>query len=263
MSSPEVAPAKICVACGQDCANKPRIKDARGRYFCQPCFQKLEQKQKAAAAPPAAMAVATAPKAPAARPAPRAPAAPGADLLDDLAKLAAAAPAAEVERTCPACSAPLAPNAVFCTGCGYNLQTGQRVGTQALKATKTHKPRSSSSVNVSGIFANPLVLGGVVMGIVLVLFLIARSGNELSFVYLGPVGIFSFVVGILVLISAFKESVLTGILCLCVPFYALYFVLAKLESTHLKVAFGTAILAQIIGYAAFPNPLLSGAFSQP
>lgn len=28
---------KICIKCGADCAGKPRVKDASGRYACKSC----------------------------------------------------------------------------------------------------------------------------------------------------------------------------------------------------------------------------------
>jgi len=40
----------------------------------------------------------------------------------------------------------------------------------------------------------------------------------------------SLVGGIILLIAAFKESVGQGFLCLCIPFYILYFAFAKYES---------------------------------
>ena len=35
--------AKVCVLCKEDVARKPRHKDARGRYFCEPCFQRAKE----------------------------------------------------------------------------------------------------------------------------------------------------------------------------------------------------------------------------
>jgi hypothetical protein len=43
------------------------------------------------------------------------------------------------------------------------------------------------------------------------------------FALLGAVG------GIWCLVEAFSEDVTQGILCLCIPLYALYFVIAKIE----------------------------------
>jgi hypothetical protein len=210
MPSPEVSPAKTCVVCGQDCTDRPRVKDNRGRYFCQPCFQKLEQKQKAAA-PPQAVAVAAAAKAPAAKPAARSAPAGGPDLLSDLATMAAAAPAAEIERNCPACSKPLAPNAIFCTNCGYNIQTGQRVSVQAMKATKVRKTGSSSAA-ISGVFANPLALGGILCVVFLVLFLVARGNSQMAGFYLVASVLFGIGIGLWGLIAAFQQGAVSGIL---------------------------------------------------
>ncbi len=30
---------KVCVICGDDCSNKPRTKDTKGRYFCKRCYE--------------------------------------------------------------------------------------------------------------------------------------------------------------------------------------------------------------------------------
>ena len=43
------------------------------------------------------------------------------------------------------------------------------------------------------------------------------------------VGLASFVCGIIILIGAFKSSVADGLLSLCIPFYILYFAIAKFE----------------------------------
>ena len=42
---------KICVICGEDCSNRPRTKDARGRYYCMACYEQQRQKQQAVQAP--------------------------------------------------------------------------------------------------------------------------------------------------------------------------------------------------------------------
>jgi membrane associated rhomboid family serine protease len=37
---PGSASTKVCVICGEDCLNKPRTKDAKGRYFCKACYER-------------------------------------------------------------------------------------------------------------------------------------------------------------------------------------------------------------------------------
>ncbi len=49
---PEQASAKICVVCGQDCANTPRMKDTHGRYYCKACYgQAVARRQSASNVP--------------------------------------------------------------------------------------------------------------------------------------------------------------------------------------------------------------------
>lgn len=44
--------AKLCVICREDCAGRPRTKDAKGQYYCQPCYDDaLAKKQQAAVKP--------------------------------------------------------------------------------------------------------------------------------------------------------------------------------------------------------------------
>ncbi|MEM7621932.1 MAG: hypothetical protein AAF235_01870 [Planctomycetota bacterium] len=38
--------SKTCVICGVDCAGRPRIKDSRGRYACQVCFDAKQAKSR-------------------------------------------------------------------------------------------------------------------------------------------------------------------------------------------------------------------------
>ncbi len=45
-------------------------------------------------------------------------------------------------------------------------------------------------------------------------------------------GLIGLVCGIMILISAFQDEVLQGILCLCVPFYVFYYVVARFEHQH-------------------------------
>jgi hypothetical protein len=110
----DTAGPKICIQCGDDCAGKPRTKDAQGRYTCRPCYDK---KQAAAAAAPAKAA----PDPTSARVA--APASTY-DIDASLLKELAGEEAAPVTATpCPTCGAGMMAGAVICTTCGYNVQT--------------------------------------------------------------------------------------------------------------------------------------------
>ncbi|HJN76606.1 MAG TPA: hypothetical protein QGF58_21935 [Myxococcota bacterium] len=54
----------------------------------------------------------------------------------------------------------------------------------------------------------------------------------------GICSLISFVGAIIILISAFKESVGQGFLCLCVPFYILYFAFAKFQHEKKNMILG-------------------------
>ncbi len=123
--------AKVCVACGVDCAGKPRVKDARGRYMCKACHEKSGARHAGAESAAGAMVdssggsgsvVATAK-------------APGDQLgggevdggIVDVLEIAPAA--AGASRPCPACSRLMGPDAVVCVSCGYDARAGFQRGT--------------------------------------------------------------------------------------------------------------------------------------
>ncbi len=109
------SPEKICVRCGEDCSSRPRIKDPRGRYYCKHCYDKAkaELEAKKAEAEMDFIARELEPAPPVAPP---------------VAPPTESAEAPPVQPTsCPECGAALAPGAVICTNCGYNVQTGHTV----------------------------------------------------------------------------------------------------------------------------------------
>ena len=61
----------------------------------------------------------------------------------------------------------------------------------------------------------------------------------------------AFACGILILIHAFKASVGQGFLCLCIPFYIIYYAFARFEHEKknliIAVWLGACILAGILG----------------
>jgi len=128
--------SKICKACGSDCSNKPRTKDAKGNYYCKPCYDAELQKKREAVA-----SAQTTRRAPTPQPASLEP-----DLaLDDgepnlLEQLLVEAPAtAPSGMLCPSCRSSIPAGGMLCTLCGYNLDTH---GTVA--KTKVRKVRHAS-----------------------------------------------------------------------------------------------------------------------
>ena len=144
---------------------------------------------------------------------------------------------------CPACGKPVAADAVICTECGMNLRTGERMAAPS-RASAPRMPVSVSRKSIdSGI---PVWLWGIVGGLGL-LCVAGWFSPGMATVYTVVSGLFSLVIGILVLIAAFKESVGQGFLTLCIPFYVLYFVYGRLEDTLLKVLFTVALISRVLG----------------
>lgn len=125
---------KICGICHQDCSDRPRVKDQRGRYFCKACA--AAHAGRAAPAPaPASQPVAQADTQPDEHPYALDDADPGSsplpiELLD------------HVERStpCPACMHSMPPGAKVCVACGYHVEKGIQSSTQ-IEKTKTKRGR--------------------------------------------------------------------------------------------------------------------------
>ena len=63
--------------------------------------------------------------------------------------------------------------------------------------------------------------------------------------FLGVAVLYVLVTHILVVVSAFKESVGTGFLTLCVPFYGLYYVFKISEDETLQILYTVAIVINL------------------
>ncbi len=95
------AAAKLCVRCGVDCSNRPRVKDAQGRYVCRVCLD--------AKAAPAPIPVAD-------------------DALPiGLVEEPAAAPAGP--QICPSCGSSIPHGGAICVQCGFDVRKGAKLGT--------------------------------------------------------------------------------------------------------------------------------------
>ena len=80
------------------------------------------------------------------------PDAPSTDPADPSGVGAAAGPSPG-KKNCPSCHAEVAPSAVICIGCGFNMETGQTMGTDVGRAIKTaHKRRRVYDGHPDGIF---------------------------------------------------------------------------------------------------------------
>ncbi|UCD75318.1 MAG: hypothetical protein JSV91_00055 [Phycisphaerales bacterium] len=260
--------AKICAICGEDCANDPRIKDPKGRYYHRDCYERAAQAQarrKAASeAPPVAesallepLSVEPAPlEPPPVAPPPAEPPSPQveddfggfaveADSRSELPPEAIYQTAHTTEFACPGCGAEMGPGAVLCTNCGFSTKTGQRL------SVETKKPKRQRAAGEGSLIGNLLSPGGVGLATLIILsvfFALATSNEVVALVYLLTAGFFGFGVWIVVLVFAFSEGIGQGFLTLCVPCYILYYVFGVCDNQYVKILYVLSILANISTY---------------
>lgn len=229
---------KVCVICGEDCSNKPRTKDAKGRYYCTPCFDaaKLRAQKKSSGTVPR----------PQPKPSPRALDSDGPSMLEKLLDQAPQGAAASAASACPSCHSFVADGTVICTSCGYNTQTGQRLSVKTVKA-----PRESSFElsGMLGLVLGPYGVALIIGALMAVLFAVAQGDETKVFAYLALDGLFALAIGVVTLIFAFRESAGTGFLTLCVPCYAVYFIYGVSDNSYLRILFPLSILMRIGGFA--------------
>lgn len=128
--------AMTCSKCGADVSSAKRMKDSKGRYFCEPCAAALRERAAAKLGQPL-QSLGHPPGQPVGMNAPEPkPAPPPAVLEDGTIALAddpspsAAAPRmprAGALELCPDCSTPLGSGPI-CASCGYNRTTGLSIG---------------------------------------------------------------------------------------------------------------------------------------
>jgi len=254
MSPQQSSAQKICVICHQDCSARPRVKDKKGRYYCRQCYEDARQRKHAQTAAPTP---------------PPPPASPMDDgdelgLLEELAQQVASAPTVEQQSSqCPSCKRPMPPEAIVCVGCGYNRRLGQHVSPAVMPGTAAAAPAAGrqatgGGIGVPAVLTQPWV---VFVGPVLLFFTLALVGRENAgalIAYLVLSGVFVLGVGVWVLVMAFCDSIGTGVLTLCVPFYALYFVFGKNDNPYLKAACGAALMNSVIWWILVPLSTLPG-----
>ena len=217
MASPTQSGGKICAICHEDCSSRARTKDRAGRYYCQECFdaamKKRAARKKAVAAPPPP------------------PADDGLGLLEDFAAAASSAPAVELADPDAAVAAPVAvaqPMLVHGGGVARPAGANREVSGGVPEFIK--QPWFA--------FVAPTLILGV-------LFVVGQGNPAITVAFAVLHTLFGLVVGVIVLIAAFRAGIGTGILTFCLPFYSIYFVFAVNENPHIKALFGAVILTAI------------------
>jgi hypothetical protein len=247
--APEPTTAKLCTVCGTDCAGRPRIRDQQGRYICKECFDRAKQTRQTQKNPPSVSPL------PTQADTVSAPADGDNSFLLNLGSKESTG--IQGTKPCPECGRAMSSNAVLCIGCGYNTSTGRRIPVRVIK-TKEKAPKAegagSSSLNV---MENGPLIGGIVLvvwaGAAAAMFL----SPEFGFVVLLLAALLSLCVNISVLVCAFRDSIVWGLVVFFVPFVSLLWVYAINEDTRLKWAF----TGNLLGIVAFYAMLIGGMIS--
>jgi hypothetical protein len=154
---------KTCRICGQDCSDRPRTKDRKGRYYCRECYEETRKSLMARAAVPGSEA----------RPIERAdsPTANPVEVEPDGDEAAESewvvlepdSPAVHTEASlCPSCGGIVPANSAICARCGHNKRTGQtaRAGGAAVAASEAAVLLGYAAKN-TGMFMLGCLISGI------------------------------------------------------------------------------------------------------
>ena len=150
-------------------------------------------------------------------------------------------------------------DAIICTSCGYNAQTGEEMESAVVKAKpppppaggvppggarKAVRPRAAGTAGApeKSVKVTFWVLNGISLLFFAATFVIPASLAAM-YVYMG---LLSTVAGIWALIAAGKESVGQLLLSLFVPVYQIYFVFWVSWNPMLKRVFGAALIGSFL-----------------
>lgn len=135
-------------------------------------------------------------------------------------------------RNCPSCGKAIPRGIIVCKDCGYNLATGKKIEVAGF----------GKRAGSGAWYASPypyLALLFVVLGI---FYYLGQSSSTFRLAFLGAVVLYMLAVWVTVRVLAFRESVGTGFMVLCVPFYELYFVFGVNENDTVKFLYAVEIL---------------------
>jgi hypothetical protein len=143
---------KLCCICGKDVAAVKRVKDQRGRYYCEPCARRANQ-----AAPPRAPAPASAPP-----PAPDPDDLDLAPLGDDASKSTPMAACSHCKKLLPERQVRYIDGEFICNACASQRQQPQRSAPARAKPAAKAKAQSEEQASGEPGFADSLLGGGLI-----------------------------------------------------------------------------------------------------
>ncbi len=185
---------------------------------------------------------------------------------------------------CPACDAAIAPNSVICVSCGFHLSEGKQVeghkstakkvfgNKQLNEAVEMMEREQDTETRLMGTGFPWWMLLSILVGVIVFIGglaikmdastsgkvatdpTLARIQEATYFtVMIASFGLAMVMVAtfahLAILVTAFKESIKQGFLCLLVPLYTLYYMFSRLFAKHLVstviIFFSTLILGSL------------------
>lgn len=234
-------PIKVTCACGQSFAAKDEL--AGRTVKCPKCSRPL-----AIPAAGGAGAVPASPLVP--QPAPAAAAAPAGYQPSGLFDEVGIQSTPVGTQPCPGCRAPMPMQAVVCVQCGYNLKLGRRMETmrvgadgqvvghgsvvetvlaRAAQALEEEKEEERKKTREGLPWWAYLVMLMGVLGFLALMMLIPQQNAVMmaGFVLMFGGWLICVYSGVCILVVAFRESPLQGLLCLFVPIYQLVYIIMR------------------------------------
>lgn len=155
-------------------------------------------------------------------------------------------------RICQNCGAGVEPDAMICTQCGTNLQTGQPIQQKPLTPSKPGAKRPKARKAASGeapwyksVYPYLLVILAILGG----LYYFGRTNPTAALIFWGTWLLYGFGVYIYTIICAWKdEGALWGILCIVFWIVAVYYVFFKSENPTLQALCGVNVLLGLATY---------------
>ena len=135
---------------------------------------------------------------------------------------------------------------------GFNFVTRQKPGATASapRAAAVERSSGGGGGGLSAILSNPTYVGLAQLCMMLVVVGAAFASPALARPCNGIAGLYGTGVSIWVLVTAFRQSIGTGFLCLCVWPYQVYFAFAKSGSAFLPWSYGSSLLGSVLTFIA-------------
>lgn len=177
---------------------------------------------------------------------------------------------------CPGCNAPIQPDAMLCVKCGYNVRTGQRIKThvgqtsefghlsgsvnaeEAIKRAEeeiAERPIETSDADYGDMLTASLLTGGllivtvITVGLGYVLFRwvdVSATSNTGIAMIMVLIGTPMYTIGVIwILVLAFMEDLVQGLLVLLCPCYVYYWCF-----THMSTA-PVPVMLFVVGYMMY------------